>query len=137
MHPGEVSILELLADHFQKAFPNDAITYLERALPQLAGGAATRVQKRLAGLHYQVGSVHLTAGRDADAETHFRAAVGHAPGYAAAQHDLGAALFRLGRLREAEERFLKTLELLPGNTRAQGNLDVVRKEIAQRGEQKP
>ena len=133
LHPGEVSILELLADHFQKPYPAEAVRYLDRALPQLPAPGTGRVKQRLAGLHYQIGSKELAAGRNNAAEQRFRAAVAHAPNYAAAQHDLGAALFRLGKLEEAGQRFAKTLELLPGNARAQGNLDLVRKEIEKRG----
>lgn len=133
LHPGEVSILELLADHFQKPYPEETVRYLERALPQLPESRVPRVEQRLAVLQYRVGSKHLAAGQNEAAERRFRAAVELAPGYAAAQHDLGAALFRLGRLQEAAERFEKTLELLPGNAQAQGNLDLVRQRLGQGG----
>ncbi|MFT4550691.1 MAG: peroxiredoxin [Verrucomicrobiales bacterium] len=133
LHPGEVSILELLADHYQEPYPAEAVRYLDRALPQLPVSRAGRVKQRLAGLQYQIGSKDLAEGRSSAAERCFRAAVAHKPDYAAAQHDLGAALFRLGNLEEAALHFEKTLDLLPGNARAQANLDLVRKEIETRG----
>ena len=129
IHPGEVSILELLADHFQNAYPAEAVRFLDRALPQLPPDRTGRVRQRLAGLNYSIGTRDLVAGRHQIAAGRFRAAIGHAPGYAAAQHDLGAALFQLGKFREAEAQFVKTLELLPGNARAQKNLDVVREKL--------
>jgi hypothetical protein len=36
LHPGRTALLELLADHFQPRYPDEAVHFLELALPQLA-----------------------------------------------------------------------------------------------------
>jgi thiol-disulfide isomerase/thioredoxin len=36
LHPGRTALLELLADHFQPRYPNEAVHFLELDLPQLA-----------------------------------------------------------------------------------------------------
>lgn len=129
-HPERVALLELLADHFRGPFPEEALRYLEKAMPLVKGTeAADQVSGRVAGLHYKLGSQALSEERFDEAERHFRSTLKLRPHYAAAHHDLGAALFSRGRLEEAEACFLRTLELSPNNPRAQHNLSVVHKEM--------
>lgn len=67
----------------------------------------------LAGPEVNLGIVHAAAGRDAEAEAHFRRALGVAPGHAAAWSELGIVLRRQGRLAEADEAYLRALAADP------------------------
>jgi tetratricopeptide (TPR) repeat protein len=60
-----------------------------------------------------LGIVHAAAGRDAEAEAHFRRALGVAPAHAAAWSELGIVLRRQGRLAEADEAYRRALAADP------------------------
>ena len=129
LHPGRTALLELLADHFQPSYPDEAVHFLELALPQLAGDGAAAVQRRLGQLHFYLGGQALAANRSTQAETHIRASLKFGPATARAHHDLGIALFNQGNLRAAETAFLKSLELAPENPSASKNLESVRRAL--------
>ncbi|MEZ5329963.1 MAG: ASPIC/UnbV domain-containing protein [Verrucomicrobiales bacterium] len=129
LHPERTALLELLADHFQGPFPEDAVRYLEMTLAEVDDPAvADRVHGRIAGLHYKLGTQALAAQLNAKAEARFRETLAHRPNYAPAHHNLGVALFSQGKNQEAESSLLKALELSPGNPRVLQNLDVLRKK---------
>lgn len=134
LHPGEASLLELLADHFQEPFPEDALRYLEQALPNLAEEEGQVVGTRIARLHLVLAGRDFAQGAHAKAERHFLAA--HSAGLESARshHDLGIALFSQGKLRASEAAFLRSLELAPGNPSATTNLASVRRALQDRGE---
>jgi tetratricopeptide (TPR) repeat protein len=81
------------------------------ALPLLKDLAAD--YPALAGPEVNLGIVHAAAGRDAEAEAHFRRALGVAPAHAAAWSELGIVLRRQGRLAEADEAYRRALAADP------------------------
>jgi tetratricopeptide (TPR) repeat protein len=56
---------------------------------------------------------------------HYEAALKVRPEFAEAHHNLGSALFELGRLREAAEHYEATLRLAPEFPNARANLERV------------
>ena len=129
LHPGRPALLELLADHFQQRYPEDSVSFLEMALPQLAGDGAGVVRKRVGALHAGLGSRALAANRNSEAEAHFRTALEHGHESARLQHDFGVVLFNQRKFREAKTAFLRSLELAPGNPSATKNLESVRRAL--------
>ncbi|NIP94948.1 MAG: tetratricopeptide repeat protein, partial [Akkermansiaceae bacterium] len=129
LHPGRAALLELLADHFQSAFPGETVRYLEQALPLLGGVEAGPVRVRIGKLRLYLGGQALAAGKNAEAAEQYRAALRLGPASARTHHDLGIALYNQGRLQEAEAAFLKSLELAPGNPSATRNLEQVRRAM--------
>ena len=132
MHPERAALLELLADHFQPQFPADALHFLNLALPQLTAEGSATVQRRIAQLHFKLGSQALAAKQNARAESHYRALLQIDPKSARAYHDLGISLFNQQKFQEAEAAFLKSLELAPGNPSATRNLESVRRALKDR-----
>jgi tetratricopeptide (TPR) repeat protein len=57
---------------------------------------------------------------------HYEAALRARPDYAEAHHNLGSALFELGRLAEAVKHYEETLRLAPNFPNARENLARVR-----------
>lgn len=68
-------------------------------------------------------------GRHREAAGEFDAAVRLDPRFTRAWINGGSAFARTGRLREAEQRYLKALEISPGNEIARRNLDEVRRAL--------
>ena len=68
-HPGRPALLELLADHFQEDYPDEAVGYLEMALPEVKNAAAKQsLEKRMAALHYYLASQQVASNDLAGAE---------------------------------------------------------------------
>ena len=65
-----------------------------------------------------------------EAAVHYEAAVRLNPGFANAQANLGAVLFKLGRLEEAIAHFEETLRLNPADDGARRNLELARHQLA-------
>ena len=66
-----------------------------------------------ADAHALLGRVRLMRDDPVGAEGPLRAGIAINPGFAAARADLGWALLRLGRPAEADEEFVRALELDP------------------------
>lgn len=73
-------------------------------------------------LHYNLGVALERAGREPDAETHYRRAVEIQPANAAALNNLGNVLYRRGLVGEAEVSFRRALRVDPSFALARSNL---------------
>lgn len=80
---------------------------------------------RAAGIETDAGVMHYRAGRYAEAVTGFAQAVAAAPGDARAHYNLGNALARSGRLRDALAAYDAALRLRPGDDDTLHNRDLV------------
>lgn len=94
-----------------------------KALPLLQGLATDYPD--FAGPEINMGIVHAAAGRDAEAEQHFRRALEVAPDHPAAWSELGIVLRRQGRLAEADAAYLRATEADPGYPLAWRNRGVL------------
>lgn len=73
------------------------------------------------------------AGLNKAAEKHYGLAAGLRPNYPAALMNLGAILHLNGRLREAEENYLRALQLKPDDAITQSNLRKLRNIMEKQG----
>jgi tetratricopeptide (TPR) repeat protein len=109
--PGPHAGASLDDRRFDRAAAAVAAGVESESLPLLRDLAAD--YPTLAGPEINLGIVHAAAGRDTEAEAHFRRALGVAPGHAAAWSELGIVLRRQGRLAEADEAYLRALAADP------------------------
>ena len=107
-HQFQLALSQYNAGHFP-----EAAAQLENLLPSLP--KSFEVQELL-------GLVYVAQSRDAKATEHLEIAVQLKPESAAARTNLGANLFRLGKLDSAGEQFRKALELEPRDYDANHNL---------------
>ena len=109
--------------------------YPREALPSYA--EAARLDPQMAQAWYGAGCAHLACGEFAAAAWHQREALRRAPQWAAARHNLGSALFKLGLVDEALDAFREAAQgaqpglslamialTIPGSPRA-GNREIL------------
>ncbi len=127
--PGDAELCCELGDAWQD------LGYPREALPSYA--TASRLDPSLARAWYGAGCAHLGCGEFAAAASCQREALRLAPGWTAARHNLGSALFKLGRVDDALEAFTEAARgpqpelslamialIIPGSPRS-GNQEIL------------
>ncbi|MCX6835197.1 MAG: tetratricopeptide repeat protein [candidate division Zixibacteria bacterium] len=74
-------------------------------------------------------SVYYQSGRYADAESHYRRAIGQYGATSALENDLGNCLFKMARFQDAESCYQRAVELAPTEPLAWRNLAVVQTRL--------
>ncbi|MBS1985642.1 MAG: tetratricopeptide repeat protein [Bdellovibrionales bacterium] len=84
------------------------------------------------GVWYNLGNALAQQQKNAEALTYFERVLNRDPNYFEARNSIGAVMFNSGRIDAAEEQFLMSLKIKPGNPTAIQNLELVRRERAKK-----
>ena len=128
LRPGNIgNVLVRFADRFvRRGYPEDAIQYVSLA-EELAGrsGSPFGLDRKLAGVHVDLGNLYLRKHRHAKAELHFRHALKIIPESPEAHTNLGNIDYQQGRLDEASRHYRLALNTKPDLIQARVNLAVI------------
>jgi Flp pilus assembly protein TadD len=113
-------VLAAVLTHRQVEYWQSSITLFERAVA---------VTERNFLAHNNLGEALASAGRRAEAATHYAEAVRIHPGYAPARNNHGIVLAEQGRYVEAEQEFRAALARDPSMTMAESNLATTRARL--------
>jgi tetratricopeptide (TPR) repeat protein len=113
-------VVGALLTHRQVGYWQDSVTLFERAVA---------VTDRNFLAHNNLGEALASAGRRAEAATHYAEAVRIHPGYAPARNNNGIVLAEQGRYAEAEQEFRAALGRDPSMAMAESNLATTRARL--------